>query len=77
MARRCVVGHSPSDARARGDESEEDEGDFQRPSTHDKVLVDDLAGSDHNVVEADTLRHGLRYAKMLITWLDERVRKRP
>ena len=42
-------------------------------STDDKVLIDDLAGADHNVVEADTLKHGLKYAEQVVAWLDARV----
>ena len=38
----------------------------------DKLLVDDLSASDHNVVEADANRGGLKYGKQLVEWLDER-----
>ena len=43
--------------------------------TADTVFVTDLDGADHNVVEADTSRHGLKYVSQVIRFLDERLAK--
>ncbi|KAL1529677.1 hypothetical protein AB1Y20_000617 [Prymnesium parvum] len=40
-------------------------------ASKNKVLINDLEGADHQIVEADANRYGLKYVQQLIKWLDQ------